>query len=78
MADGKKRITSKKGATTEQKKRRLTAQFEEWEHPEYDTEFCFKGFIVAQVEKGNSKYTIDFYVNDTVIVNHGDTEIVYH
>ena len=58
----RKRITgsTKKPPSKETKKRRLEKKWEEW-NQDYDTQFCWNGFIVAQLEKGNSKYTISFY-----------------
>lgn len=58
----RKRITgsSKKPASKEDKKRRLLKKYEEW-NQDFDCEYCFNSFIVAQVQRGNAKPTIDFY-----------------
>lgn len=57
----RRRITSSTPPSKEDKQRRLEARYQEWKHPEFDCQYCFTGFIVAQMEKGNSKPTIDFY-----------------
>ena len=58
----RKRITgsTKKAPTKEDKQRRLQKKFKEW-NQDFDCDFCFNGFIVAQNERGNAKQTIDFY-----------------
>lgn len=60
----KKRITSsKKPASQEQKKKRLEQKTEEYQHPEWDSAFCWGGFMIAQKERGNSEKTLVFYRN---------------
>lgn len=63
MAEGRKKITQNKAVSTETKKRKLAqnANPAKYDECEYDTEFCFNSFIIAQVEKGNAKQTIQFY-----------------
>ena len=61
MAEGRKRITGKSTPSQETKKKRLGAKTQEYKHPEYDSDFCFTGFMIAQAEKGNSKATGNFY-----------------
>lgn len=61
MANGRKRITNTSSTSTEKKRQRLQAKFSEYKHPEFDSDFCWNAFIVAQLEKGNSKQTIKFY-----------------
>lgn len=58
----RKRITSTKRAapTREDKKRRLEKKWQEW-NQDYDCQYCWNGFMVEQLEKGNSKATLDFY-----------------
>lgn len=57
----KQKITSsKKPASREDKQRRLGKKFEEWSH-EFDCAYCASAFLARQLEKGNSKATIDFY-----------------
>ncbi len=57
----KQKITgSKKPLSHEDKQRKLKAQIQEWDRS-YMCDYCFSSFIVAQMEKGNSKQTIDFY-----------------
>ena len=54
----RRRITSNTPPSKEDKKRRLEARYQEWQHPEFDCQYCFTGFIVAQLEKGNSKLDV--------------------
>lgn len=61
MANGRKRITNTSSPSTEKKRQRLQAKFSEYKHPEFDSEFCWGVFILAQLEKGNSEQTISFY-----------------
>ena len=61
MANGRKRITNTSSPNTEKKRQRLQAKFSEYKHPEFDSEFCWGVFILAQLEKGNSEQTISFY-----------------
>lgn len=63
MAEGRKKITQNKTVSTETKKRRLASKLDidRYDKCEYDTEYCFNGFLIEQVEKGNSKATIQFY-----------------
>lgn len=62
MADlaRKKITTSKKPLTTEEKKRRLDKQYSEYEN-KFMLDYCFTGFLISRVEKGNSKATVSFY-----------------
>lgn len=61
MAARQRITSSKKPAAKEDKQRRLDNKHKEWQHPEYDIEYCFNSFIVVQMERGNSKQTISFY-----------------
>lgn len=61
MAQNRKKITKKNNVSLETKRQRLKLNMEEWEHPEWDTQYCFSGFMVSQYERGNSKATLDFY-----------------
>lgn len=58
----RKRITNTKNKppTPEQKRRRLSAKWKEWDM-KYECAYCFGAFRIAQKERGNSKYTISFY-----------------
>lgn len=59
---GRQRITSNKRKTPskEDKQRRLSKKFEEWDD-RFDLSYCFSEFIVEQMQRGNSKATISFY-----------------
>lgn len=61
MAQNRKKITKKNNVSLETKRQRLKLNMEEWKHPEWDTQYCFSGFMVSQYERGNSKATLDFY-----------------
>ena len=61
MAQTRKKITKKNNVSLETKRQRLKLNMEEWKHPEWDTQYCFSGFMVSQYERGNSKATLDFY-----------------
>lgn len=61
MATRQRITSSNKPAAKEDKQRRLDKKHKEWQHPEYDIEYCFNSFIVVQMERGNSKQTISFY-----------------
>ena len=61
MEKKKKKITKKNNVSLETKRQRLKLNMEEWKHPEWDTQYCFSGFMVSQYERGNSKATLDFY-----------------
>ena len=61
MAQNRKKITKKNNVPLETKRQRLKLNMEEWKHPEWDTQYCFSGFMVSQYERGNSKATLDFY-----------------
>ena len=61
MEQNRKKITKKNNVSLETKRQRLKLNMEEWKHPEWDTQYCFSGFMVSQYERGNSKATLDFY-----------------
>lgn len=63
MAHEKKRITSKTPPPTQaQKKKRLSkVQSDYFANSEYSVDYCMTNFLFAQVQRGNSTKTIDFY-----------------
>ena len=58
----RKRITSaNKTPSKEDKQRRLTKRYQDFQNPDFTCGYCFSNFMLAQAEKGNSKQTLSFY-----------------
>lgn len=53
--------TKKKQPTPQQKKQRLEKNYQEWKGNEISVKHAYLKFKVYQLEKGNSKSTLDFY-----------------
>ena len=57
----KKKLATKPTATPEQKKKRLENNYKEWTGNEVTVKHAWLKFKVNQMEKGNSKATLDYY-----------------
>lgn len=59
---GKQKIaTKKKVSTPEERRRRLEKEHTEWTGEEYSVSYAWSRFMVIQINKGNSKATLDYY-----------------
>ncbi len=63
MAKHKERITGKNAPSTpaERKKRLTKRQSDYFQESEYNVDYCMTDFLHAQVQRQNSKATIDYY-----------------
>ena len=58
----KQKITSKKKVlTTDEKRRILINEVTEWDGSEYTIDYAWSRFMVIQINRGNSKATLDYY-----------------
>lgn len=61
MASGKKRITTNSASNDRLKKLiKLEKSYQEWKN-DFTLDYCFTAFMVVQMERGNSSYTINNY-----------------